>query len=240
MNVLRGVVRSQAFGGCTEDELRDQLSDQGVSDIRRIKVKRDGQLVTTNTYILTFQKHTLPRTISLTSWHHEIVEPYHERPQQCFRCQRYGHVAKYCRSENETSARCGELDHKKFDCTNQLCCFHCGQAHYANDRECPKYKIENEVLATQIKEKISRPEALTMVMERSPDHEVLYSSVLKRPRLQLEANKKRFTGNQTTIENLTPDTPTDANQTTTDKYPAHQLRTQAQHQHRVLAINVRE
>ena len=112
-NTVKGVVRSKAFGQSTETSLRDHLAEQGVSDVKRVKLRRNGELQETDTYILTFNRTTAPRAVHLSEWHHELVEEYKYRPQQCYNCQKLGHVAKYCRQTEATCARCGEQGHEK-------------------------------------------------------------------------------------------------------------------------------
>ena len=86
--------------------------------MKRVTAKRDGQVQATDTYVLMFNRAKLPNTVHLSDWHHQLVEEYKYRPQQCFHCQKYGHVAKYYRREDLVCARCGNQDHGKAECRN--------------------------------------------------------------------------------------------------------------------------
>ena len=154
------------------------MSDQGVNNIKRISFKRNENIIQTNTYILTFERQELPRIIKLFQRHSELVEEYKERPQHRNKCQSFTHIAKYCRDTTNTCGRCGTEGHQKNVCPNAVKCFHCNQPLYANDRSCPKYLIETEILATQIKKKTLRIEARFKIMELHPKYDTLYSSVV--------------------------------------------------------------
>ncbi|CAF1443835.1 unnamed protein product [Rotaria sp. Silwood1] len=76
---------------------------------------------------------------------HFIVEAaaYNNKPCQCYKCFKYGHVAKYCKSENQVCSRCGTLDHKYDNCPNsnqQPICCNCKGEHAATSADCPKFK----------------------------------------------------------------------------------------------------
>ena len=179
LNQVKGVIKSKALSKNTLEELKERLSEQGVADIQRIKIRKNGEEITTDTYIVHFNKLTLPKVIKITDWHYEQVQQYNHQPQQCFNCQRFGHVAKYCRRNERTCVRCGLEGHTKQSCENQVKCFHCEQPHYANDKTCNKYKIEKEIVETQYKEKVSKIEATQIVLARLPDANKLYSEVVR-------------------------------------------------------------
>ena len=174
-NTVKGVVRSKAFGKSTEEDLKERLEEQGVTEVKRDTIKREGQIVQTDTYILTFNKHAIPRVVNLSDWHHELVEDYKYRPQQCFHCQRYGHVAKYCRQEDAVCARCSMQGHKRNECTNPIKCYNCGHPHFANDKNCRKYCCEEMILNKQMKERIPRPAAMNEIFDEHPEYEELYA-----------------------------------------------------------------
>lgn len=188
LNVVKGVVRSNLLGNSSEEKLLERLKDQGVTEIRRLETKKDNTIVKTNIYFLTFELHECPKYVTITDWHKELVEEYKEKPRQCFKCQRFSHVEKFCRREVYTCARCGEEGHKKDRCPNALRCFHCGDQHMANDRNCSKYKIETEILNTQIKEKTSRYEAMQKILMTRPDGERLYADVARQRPLANTSN----------------------------------------------------
>ena len=73
-------------------------------------VRRNDILVPTNTFILTFRKHTLPQSIK-AGYLNIPVDPYVQNPLRCFRCQKYGREQNTCRNKM-TCARCGQVDSK--------------------------------------------------------------------------------------------------------------------------------
>lgn len=75
LNTVKGVVHSVTFGQTT-DELLECLEDQGVTDLKLITIKRNNELIQTNSCILTFKKHQLPSVIKLSQWHNEVVHEY--------------------------------------------------------------------------------------------------------------------------------------------------------------------
>ena len=62
------------------------LSSQGVSAVKMIMIRGNDILVPTNTFILTFRKHTLPQSIK-AGYLNIPVDPYVPNPLRCFRCQ---------------------------------------------------------------------------------------------------------------------------------------------------------
>ena len=56
LNPSKGVIRSKYLEGVREDEMLENLSSQGVSAVKRIHIRRNYELVPTNTFILTFSK----------------------------------------------------------------------------------------------------------------------------------------------------------------------------------------
>lgn len=173
-NTVKGVVRSRAFSHNTIEELKNDLAEQGVADVVRLTTKREGEIQTTDTYILTFLRKELPKVIILGGFHREIVQEYKHRPQQCYKCQKFGHIAKYCRKENEVCCKCGEEGHNRTNCRNSIKCYHCEGHHYASDRICPKYLCEESILGKQMKEKIPREDAMELIFRNHPEYEVLY------------------------------------------------------------------
>ena len=63
LNSSKGIIRSRDLEGVSEDEMLNKLSSQGVSAVKRIHIRRNNELVPTNTFILTFCKPLLPDSI---------------------------------------------------------------------------------------------------------------------------------------------------------------------------------
>ena len=201
-NQVKGIIRSRAFSMSSIEELQECLKDQGVDKIQRISIKRKDEEIVTDTYIVWFNKHELPKVVKITDWHYEIVEEYKQRPQQCFNCQRFGHVAKYCRRLEKTCVRCGEEGHTRLECGNAASCFHCKQDHYANDKMCDRYKIEEEIVATQQKERISKQEATQRVMSKIPQKK-LYSAAAREPKQNILEKDPVKTNENPTVSKIT-------------------------------------
>ena len=84
-NFCKGVIRYKDLHMCTEEEIVAELFNQGC---RRITIKKNDQIVETSTYVLTFNKLQLPKTIN-TGYQLLRVEKYIPPPLRCNNCQRY-------------------------------------------------------------------------------------------------------------------------------------------------------
>jgi len=67
---------------------------------------------------------------------------FRDKPNKCFNCQKFGHTAEKCTSQNKICLRCAE-NHALKDCTvdkktGPFKCGNCGGAHAAVDKNCPK------------------------------------------------------------------------------------------------------
>ena len=94
------------------------ISSQGVPAVKRIHIRRNNELVPTNTFILTFCKPLLPDTIKAGYLKIPVV-PFISNLLRCFKCHRYGHGGNACRGK-VTCARCGKVDIHQYHFLYQL------------------------------------------------------------------------------------------------------------------------
>ena len=59
LNFSKGVIKSPVLASCSLEEIRLHLIPQGVTDVRRISIRKETRTIDTNTYILTFNKPQL-------------------------------------------------------------------------------------------------------------------------------------------------------------------------------------
>ena len=166
LNSSKGVIRSRDLESVSEEEICENLSSQGVTSVKRIKVRRNNELVRTNTFILTFDVPTLPNSVKAGYLHIHIV-PYIPNHLRCFKCNNFGHGQNTC-CNRLTCARCGQLDHESKACQNDMACTNCGGKHFAYSRECPKWKLEKMVQQVKVERNLSFTEARKVVESSSP------------------------------------------------------------------------
>ena len=164
LSFTRGVVRSKAMTFMSEEERVRRLSEQGVTQIVRLKTRYSGEAQDSNTFLLTFKSSTLPALIRLNQWHCEVVETYWPSPMRCSgRCQKLGHTRNQCRNEKETCGRCAQEGHSERGCANTPKCVNCGEDHQSSSGTCPHYQMRKEILKLQSTEKIPFREAKAKV-----------------------------------------------------------------------------
>ena len=142
------------------------FSSQGVSTVKRIMVRRNDILVPTNTFILTFRKHTLPQSIK-AGYLNIPVDLYVPNPLHCFKCQKYGHGQNTCRNKM-TCACCGQIDHDSKSCKNYIQCVNCNGNHFAYSREYARWKVEKRVQQLKVEKHYSFYEARKLVEASAP------------------------------------------------------------------------
>lgn len=185
LNTVKGVVRSKSFNNSTIEALEEKLKIHGVTQVRRITKKLGETKIKTDTYILLFNRQNRPNSLKITDWHSVKVEEYKEKPRQCYNCQKFGHVSKYCRKLTPTCSRCSIDGHTMKECESLLTeCYNCRGHHISTNRVCKFYQIEEEILATMGKECVPKYNARQLVLERTPQYGKLYSEAIKRTKIQ--------------------------------------------------------
>jgi hypothetical protein len=156
LNTRRGVVYSPELKGSSEEEILEHLAPQ-VKEVRRIKIKREGRLLDTNSFILTFASPALPSQIKVAYLVLD-VRPYVASPLRCFKCQKYGHHKNACR-QAARCARCGSTEHPDGECSAPPRCVNCEGEHTAFDKDCPVWKKEKSIQKIKAEQNIPYLEA---------------------------------------------------------------------------------
>ena len=97
-NESKVVILCDILRSYTGEEIVEGLQDRGVKCVFRFKKKVNGMLTDANALLLAFDTDTVPDRAKIRTGLHERVRSYFPLPRRCFKCQRYGHVGKYCRS----------------------------------------------------------------------------------------------------------------------------------------------
>ncbi|GBN38817.1 hypothetical protein AVEN_173375-1, partial [Araneus ventricosus] len=176
LNSSKGVITCGRLLNLSNEEITQELGGQGVKDVRRINIRRDGELLPTKHFILTFNTPRLPEYIK-AGYVRCSVRPYIPNPLRCFKCQRFGHSKTNCRG-TLTCARCAAAGHESTECKAVEKCVNCDGKHTSFSRSCPKWKVEKEVVATKFKNNISFPEARRLVQAQTPPDGQSYASVV--------------------------------------------------------------
>ena len=137
-----------------------------VKFVKRLKLRRD----TTNEYFdsqtvsLYFTSSQLSEAVKIGYLNFRVRE-FISKSKRCYKCSRFGHVAKNSRGKEKCSKCSGE--HSSQHCTSATTqCPNCNGEHTAGDRQCPKFRRESEVL------KIKTTSKMSYSMPRLSDHTV--------------------------------------------------------------------
>jgi len=149
-NFVKGVIKTKSLQHDSEEDIADYLKPQGITEVRRITIKKNNEIIKTNTYVISFNLQTCPKTIKIADWLLVKVDEYHYTPQQCWKCLKFGHVNKFCKCEHAVCARCASSNHTTTECENEIKCSYCGGNHYSTDKNCARYKCETEVINLQM------------------------------------------------------------------------------------------
>ncbi|GFW10282.1 uncharacterized protein TNCV_4812501 [Trichonephila clavipes] len=104
LNFSRGVISPADFLNVSTEEIKKNMKAQNVCDVRRITIRRDGQVLNTKHLILTFNTPELQQTVKMA----QNAQSDHTSRIRCdaFSDRRFGHSKNVCRGQ-PTCSRCG-------------------------------------------------------------------------------------------------------------------------------------
>ena len=82
LNSSKGIIRDRMLKGESEDNIVEYLRPQGVTACKRFKIKKDGNLVETNTLLLTFDRVNVPKSLKIF-YRVVPVDVYIPNPLRC-------------------------------------------------------------------------------------------------------------------------------------------------------------
>lgn len=151
-----GVCRGVVYGIPINEDLGKMMEDiEGgrVVSLKRLKAWRAGKKVDSLSVLVEFQGEVLPRYVTVGYLNYN-VRMYEPPPLRCYKCQKYGHIAAYCKG-TQTCGHCGG-EHVYGACGAgvQEKCVNCGGAHSVGYREWEARKRAVEIQHIRIEGKV--------------------------------------------------------------------------------------
>ena len=98
LNSSKGVMRCRELRGVTEQEILEELADQGVTKVTRATIRKAEKREPTDTFFLTFRTPELLKTIKV-GYLRVKIPLYVPTPLRCFKCQKFGHIRERCKEK---------------------------------------------------------------------------------------------------------------------------------------------
>ncbi|MPC65023.1 hypothetical protein E2C01_059147 [Portunus trituberculatus] len=159
-NYSKGCVYSQDLFEFPEEEI---LATCPSSGHKVAKIRNSSIMV-----LLTFFGSTLPDPVHIGPINIR-VRHFVSHPLQCFSCYVYGHGKSSCKE----ASRCGNCSapdsHSEEHCNAAAYCFHCCDAHQVCFRQCPRYRLEQDILQLANSQFISLGSARRELLYRQKD-----------------------------------------------------------------------
>jgi len=206
MNSKKGVIRCAALRDIPEIQIAEELADQGVTEAKKIMIKKDNARIPSATIILTFNSSVLPKEIK-AGYLNVKVDQYIPNPLRCFQCFRFGHPKERCK-RTAICAKCGSEEHTDDrQCTKGAKCVNCSGDHSAFSKDCPKWLEEKAIQKLKTTENISFSEARQRITP-APKPGTSFASVLTKVTTATASTQTETVGTQTDPPRPKQTTPT--------------------------------
>lgn len=139
-NTVKCIIQSRAITDMPDDELAENLRDQGIVKVRSIKPER-------RLKILHLSGTKVPQAIMIGPLRVKTLR-YYPMPRVCRNCKQIGHITEQCKG----GPHCGNCS--GVHGTNKVCrrapsCVNCGGGHQPLDKQCPLYIQEKAIIKIQ-------------------------------------------------------------------------------------------
>lgn len=153
---------------------------------RKIQVDGSEKWIPRQLVIVTFEGNVLPKYVVINSVNF-VVEPYISKVVQCYKCLKYGHVSKQCRSTKTLCTNCGKekLENHFCEPKDAFCNFCNNNSHYSTSSKCPKYDNQKKIKIQMSLNNLTFKDAKNKV-------ENSFSSVASNNKYFALANEKEF------------------------------------------------
>ena len=157
---VKGVISNVPMD-LSDEEIKEALTGQHVSFVKRMPYRSDKGVAPSRSVLLCFKSTILPAVVDI-GYLRFRTRDYVPPTKRCYNCNRYGHLAKACRSAHRCT-KCGGR-HAYEDCaTERPKCVNCGGTHSAGYAGCPRYRHESIVNSVMVKQKVNYWTAREMV-----------------------------------------------------------------------------
>ena len=145
-----------------EEELKKSLVTPGIEVVSVKRMTKGPEKEKSESVLIEFKGEEIPGRVYVGCMSYYVRE-YIPKPMRCFKCQKFGHIAKFCK-EKRRCARCSG-DHEYGECEGKekpKCCS-CGGEHSVAFGGCPIMKKEVEIQKVKVLEKITYAQAVKKI-----------------------------------------------------------------------------
>jgi hypothetical protein len=168
-----GVLRFVPTSISNEELFKKLSTPYEIVAVRRFTKKDNGAIKAFQTVSITFLSNVLPEFVYLDLFRFRVHE-YNAPLLQCFKCFKFNHGAKICKSVQKCSVCSGEHHFSECPDNNIIKCINCQGPHLAISRDCPIKIQKNEEKKNKLtyskivaKEKTNNNNNLTMNYEKN-------------------------------------------------------------------------
>ena len=141
LNTSKDIVQCPDLSKWTEEQTKEGMVEQGVTDVRRIAVPHDSIMKPTNTFVLTFN------TVVKIGFIQVKVDVYIPNPLWCYNCQVFGHIENKCGRHAATVVNLNIVDYVYLACVKKQP--NGSTAHVITmqtPKICPQWEKEKKIL----------------------------------------------------------------------------------------------
>lgn len=161
LNYSKCVISCAESTNYSDEDLKENLKDQGVTGVRRIMKRSGDTRINTPTIILTLEGTVIPQHIDF-GWIRCKTRPFYPSPMLCYACFEFGHTRLRCQHPAPICGNCSGQHEvlKDVPCTLKPFCKRCrSNDHQLSSRKCPTYMKEEQIQHIRVDSGISYPAA---------------------------------------------------------------------------------